>query len=143
MSSSIDFYLLKDTQATAAAMLACRLAEKAYGHGNSAFIYCDNAQNADAINQLLWTFKEDSFIPHARAGTSAEKEAPIVIGSDLTATTHDYDILINLHPQVNTAHVKFSRILDIVANDPMLKEHGRQRYRYYREAQYPLNLHEL
>lgn len=143
MSPSVDFYLLKDPKASAAAMLACRLAEKAYLHANSTYIYCDTPQNASAIDQLLWTFKDDSFIPHALAATTQHPQTPIAIGCDLTTLTRNYDILINLHPDIAANSEKFSRILDIVANEPSLKEQGRLRYKYYREANYPLNLHEL
>lgn len=143
MNASVDFYVLKDASASAAALLACRLAEKAYLKGNSAYIYCDNNQNAGAINQLLWTFKDDNFIPHALANTPTAIEAPITIGCDLMTLQRHYDILINLHPDVNAGSQKFNRILDIVANDARLKEQGRQRYKYYREANYSLNLHEL
>lgn len=143
MSVSVDFYLLKDISASAAALLACRLAEKAYLNANNTYIYCDNQQNASAIDQLLWTFKDDSFIPHALANTPTATEAPIVIGCDLTAEKRHYAILINLNPAVHPQSQKFNRILDIVANEALLKEQGRERYKYYREAHYSINLHEL
>ena len=140
---NVDFYVLKTGNATAGLLLACRLAEKAYATGNTAYVYCDTPQNAQSFDQLLWTFKEEAFIPHALKQQTAAAKAPIVIGCDLKNLDRDYDILINLHPEMVSALPPFQRILDIVANDAVLKERGRQRYKQYRNAQYPLNLHEL
>ncbi|MCD6045743.1 MAG: holC [Gammaproteobacteria bacterium] len=143
MNHSVDFYVLKDTGVEAGALLACRLAEKAYSHHKTVYIYCAENKIAVDLDKLLWTFKEESFIPHASATAATAADAPIVIGCDTTALNRDYDILINLHPEINPHWQKFSRILDIVANEPLSKELGRQRYKYYREANCQLSLHEL
>lgn len=143
MSHSVDFYVLKGTGVEASTLLACRLAEKAYSQHKTVYIHCAESTTAAAIDKLLWTFKEESFIPHASIPAATAANAPIVIGCDHTALARDYDILINLHPDINPDWQKFSRILDIVANEPQSKEFGRQRYKYYREAQCQLSLHEL
>jgi DNA polymerase-3 subunit chi len=139
----VDFYLLKETSAEANTLLACRLAEKAYLHEKTAYIYCAENKTVAAIDHLLWTFKEESFIPHASLEAAAAHNAPIVIGCHAEASNREYDILINLHPEINPGWQKFSRILDIIANEPLAKESGRQRYKYYREANCQLSLHEL
>ncbi len=143
MSLNVDFYVLKEMSANDSAHLACRLAEKAYLNGKITYIHCDNPNTVAALDQLLWTFKEDSFIPHASTAAPAAQSAPIVIGCNNDALTRHYDILINLHPDINPNWEKFSRILDIIANDALSKELGRQRYKYYRDANCPLSLHEL
>ena len=140
MSTHVDFYLLKEASEQASTLLACRLAEKAYLHNKTAYIYCDNENASIAVDQLLWTFKDDSFIPHARSTSSSAQKAPIVIGNDVSG---DYDILINLHREVFPAWQKLTRILDVVGADPLLKERGRQRYKYYRDADCVLTVHEL
>ncbi len=143
MSLSVDFYVLKETGAEASTLLACCLAEKAYLHHKTVYIHCAENKIAVDIDKLLWTFKEESFIPHASHTTAAAANAPIVIGCTYDEQHRIYDILINLHPKINPEWQKFSRILDIINNDPLSKERGRQRYKYYREAQCQLNLHEL
>ncbi len=143
MSHSVDFYVLQETGTEASSRLACRLAEKAYLHDKTAYIHCAENKTVAAIDQLLWTFKEESFIPHASVSAAAAHNAPIVIGCNNETLSRDYDILINLHPEINRCWQKFSRILDIIANEPLAKELGRQRYKYYREAQCQLSLHEL
>ena len=143
MSLNVDFYVLKETGAEASALLACRLAEKAYLHHKTVYIHCAENKTAAAIDHLLWTFKEESFIPHANTTAATAHNAPIVVGYNNDRLNRDYDILINLHPEINPDWQKFSRILDIIANEPLSKELGRQRYKYYREAQCQLNLHEL
>lgn len=143
MKQTVDFYILKEMGAETDAHLACRLAEKAYLSSKTAYIDCAESKTVAALDKLLWTFKEESFIPHASITTAAAQNAPIVIGCNREALSRNYDILINLHPEINPEWQKFSRILDIIANEPLAKESGRQRYKYYREAQCQLNLHEL
>jgi DNA polymerase-3 subunit chi len=143
MSLNVDFYVLKETGAEASTLLACRLAEKAYLHHKTVYIHCADNKTAAAIDHLLWTFKEESFIPHANASAITAAHAPIVIGCAHDEQNRAYDILLNLHSEIKPDWQKFSRILDIIANEPLSKELGRQRYKYYREAQCQLNLHEL
>ncbi len=143
MSIAVDFYLLKDTAVQAIALLACRLAEKTVAHHKTAYLCCANDNDVNAIDQLLWTFKEESFIPHAKENTLAAKTAPLVIGWNTQSLSRQYDILINLQSEIPTYWQSVTRILELVAADPTLKEHSRRRYKYYREANCQLQLHEL
>lgn len=135
---NIDFYILKAIGIEASMLLACRLAEKAYLNSNTVYIHCEENKTVTAIDKLLWTFKEESFIPHT---SKTDINAPITIGCN-NETIHR-DILINLHPDIHPDWQKFNRILDIVTNETVAKEKGRQRYKYYREANCQLSLHEL
>ncbi|MEZ5578324.1 MAG: DNA polymerase III subunit chi [Candidatus Competibacteraceae bacterium] len=45
---------------------ACRLADKAYGLGHTVYLFTASEARAAALDDLLWTFRQDSFVPHER-----------------------------------------------------------------------------
>ena len=64
----IDFYVLAQTDERARQLLACKLAEKAWRLENSVYIHTKNAADAERLDELLWTFRDGSFVPHGLAG---------------------------------------------------------------------------
>ncbi|MGA7539324.1 MAG: DNA polymerase III subunit chi [Steroidobacteraceae bacterium] len=60
----VDFYVLGDTASSARLKLACRLAEKAYLASQRALIWHTDRAELQALDELLWTFAEGSFVPH-------------------------------------------------------------------------------
>ncbi len=77
----IDFYVLPDHQDQSRALLACRLADKAYGLGHTVYILTASEAQAAALDDLLWTFRQDSFIPHERYPLVGTEGSPVLIGS--------------------------------------------------------------
>jgi DNA polymerase III subunit chi len=60
----VDFYVLEDAASSARLKLACRLAEKAYLASQRALIWHTDRAELQALDELLWTFAEGSFVPH-------------------------------------------------------------------------------
>ncbi len=139
----VDFYILQQDNPNDGQQLACRVAEKAYSQGNRVYVHTADAQQAEHIDQLLWTFRAGSFVPHARIDdNSPEAEVPVLIGHGTEPRDHD-DVLINLSPEVPLFFSRFHRVAEIISNDEEAKKLGRERFRFYRERGYPLNTHEL
>ena len=79
----VDFYLLKDTGNAAGPLFTCcRLAEKAYMQGHRIFINTESALQLQQLDDLLWTFRDGSFLPHAICGDDNADEQPILLGHD-------------------------------------------------------------
>ena len=93
----IDFYLLNEAAPEALWLTACRLLEKAYLKKHQVFVYCAHQQDAEHLDELLWTFKPDSFIPHHIQGEGPEPPPPIQIGYSQEPRGFN-DILFNLSP---------------------------------------------
>ncbi len=127
----IDFYLLSDDQPNAHWLVACRLLEKAYSRGHRVFVYCDNQQDAEFLDELLWTYKEDSFIPHNLEGEGPEPPPPIHIGYSSEPRGFN-DILLNLNKEVPPFYIKFKRIIELVPSNNEAKEQSRLHYKMYR-----------
>lgn len=141
-SRRVDFYLLNSSNAQDKFLFICRLLEKAYLRRHRVFVYCSGKDQAEALDELLWTFKEDSFIPHNLQGEGLEPPPAVQIGYQQEPRGYD-DILLNLHIDIPIFHGRFKRIIEVVSNEEEAKEQGRQRFRHYRGYQYDLHTHQM
>ena len=55
------------------------LVEKSLERGWKALIRVDSSERADTIDSLLWTYSEQTFLPHAQAGDGNPKRQPVLI----------------------------------------------------------------
>ncbi|MGZ5988748.1 MAG: DNA polymerase III subunit chi [Rhizomicrobium sp.] len=55
------------------------LIEKTLERGWRAVIRTESSERADAIDNLLWTYNDQSFLPHAQAGDGNPKRQPVLI----------------------------------------------------------------
>ncbi len=79
----IDFYVLSQSGEQARQLFACRLAEKAYKLEHTVHIHTGDEATAGRIDDLLWTFRDGSFVPHDRVrGGADEPRAPVTVGCD-------------------------------------------------------------
>ncbi|KTD68566.1 MULTISPECIES: DNA polymerase III subunit chi [Legionella] len=141
-SIRVDFYLLASNQNDARWLIACRLLEKAYAKGHKVYVLCNNQQDAELLDELLWTFKEDSFIPHNLQGEGPEPPPPIQIGYGREPRGFN-DILLNLANYIPDFYPKFKRIMEIVINEETDKEQSRAHYRDYRAKGCELHTHQI
>jgi len=138
----IDFYILPESDTTARLQFACRLIEKAYKQKHRIYIHAENKMLAHQLDEMLWTFRDDSFLPHNLYGEGPEPVPPIQIGFDLTPENHR-DILMNLSNQTPQFFSQFQRLLEIVAHDSTAQEAARERYRHYRAQNFEITTHKL
>lgn len=138
--TSIDFYVLDSARASARMHFACRLAYKAWQHDHMVYLHCANAQEAEQLDDLLWSFRPDAFLPHALH--SANPTERVVCGWENDPTPH-HDLLINLSNDTPEFFSRFSRLAEIlVEHDPII-DPARERYRFYRQRGYPLKTHQI
>ncbi len=136
----VDFYILAGSGRQAAEQFACRLCEKAYNQGNRIFIRAEDGAQTEALDELLWTFRSGSFLPHARVGADDE-DTPIVLGERVPERA--LDLLVNLAGTLDGPWQNFSRLAEVVDQRPGAIQAARQRYRAYRGAGYELHYHNL
>jgi len=111
---------------------ACGLVAKGLAHGvGHIHIQVGGAQQAERLDTLLWTFRKESFIPHALQ-TQAEGEA-VVIGDRPEALSEDA-LLINLGPEVPPAWQAFRRVFEVVVQAREVLEQTRAHFRHYHQA---------
>ena len=85
----IDFYILETASQQQRLDFVCRWIQKAQRSGATVMVAVDNEAQAKYLDQLLWRFKPESFLPHDCQG-SAQTGASVVIsyGEDFV-TFHD------------------------------------------------------
>jgi DNA polymerase-3 subunit chi len=139
----VDFYLLNQAGEQARQLFACRLADKAYRLENTVHIQAANADDAARLDDLLWTFRDGSFVPHHRIRSDGDDQAsPVTVGcGDLDTTSRD--LLINLCDDVPSFAGAFRRIAELVTADPECKQLGRKRFASYRDSGYTLETHDV
>lgn len=137
--TKVDFYILGNGSSQ---ITACKLAEKAYKMGHRIYVHVESEAQAKQIDEMLWTFRAGSFIPHKRYQSNNDNDSPVMVGYQ-DEPEIDCDILINLGTEVPLFFSRFDRVAEIISNEDDAKISGRQRFRFYRDRGYALNTHEL
>ena len=137
--TKVDFYILASGSRE---RTACKLSEKAYSLGNRVYIHTETVKQTQQIDELLWTFRDGSFVPHEQYQADASDNCPILIGCAENPDT-ECDVLINLAGEVPLFFSRFLRVAELVGTDATTKAQGRDRFRFYRDRGYPLETHEL
>lgn len=135
----IDFYILKHPQSNRS-QYCCKLIEKAYKKGCQLYIQLSSADEADFMDNLLWTFRDQSFIPHAQV--SSNTDAPVLLGYGEISPLQT-DVLINLSDTIPDNYQQFNRVIEITDHTPNITAMVREHYRYYKQHEQDLHSHNI
>jgi DNA polymerase-3 subunit chi len=139
----IDFYILAQADERARHVLACKLAEKAWRLDNSVYIHTRDPAEAERLDELMWVFRDGSFVPHGLTGRNdGTEESPIMIGCD-AGGLDGRDLLINLGDDIPAFAAGFPRVAELVTSDEECRNLSRKRYATYRDQGHELNTHKL
>lgn len=138
----IDFYSLEERSGGDRFLLTCRLVERIHAEGLRIFLHVPDREQARHVDRLLWTFRQQSFLPHGPADEADREITPILIGHDGDPGDEN-QVLINLGLEVPTFFGSFERLCEPVDQDPAVRDAGRKRYAYYRDRGYPLHHHKI
>ena len=138
----VDFYVLPDQRDNGRALLACRLADKAYSLGHTVYLLTASAAQAAALDDLLWTFRQDSFIPHERYPLAGAESSPVLVGA-ASPLEVNARVLINFTEALPEGLERFERVVELVDQNPDVLAKSRERFKQYRERGYPPETHKL
>ncbi len=139
--SAVDFYLLEKSSEPAVLRLACKVAEKAWRSDYKVFLLARDERQVQFLDDLLWTYSQASFVPHAQA--QEDTDAPVVIGSTLPEDAGNRTALVTLRAQPVEQPFLRLRIADIIGAGDSEKAEARQRFRYYRNLGIEPGMHKL
>jgi len=143
MTERVDFYVLKSATVAQRANFACRLTEKAYLRDLRIVILSETLADAQALDDMLWTFSERSFVPHAISDARSDATTPVQLTADLDAI-EGADLLVNLSGRLPTRVERFARVAEIIDGDDDCRRLGRERFKIYRdELKLPIETHQL
>ena len=137
----VDFYKLKSSTSSSVNRFCCQLTDKVVKLGHTVFIRTINERETQVIDDLLWTWNDSSFLPHAKLGDRDDVAPPVIIGHNASAATGH--LLINLADEPPENIDGFERIAEIINDDADNLKKGRARYAFYRKDAYPLHYHEI
>ena len=139
----VDFYVLERADERSRHTLACKLAEKAYRLDNTVYIHTKSRADAQHLDELLWTFRDGSFVPHGLHGGGATDDmSPVVIGSG-SNDVEARDLLINLCDEIPAFADSFPRVAELVTSDENCKLLSRKRFAEYRDKGHSIQTHKL
>lgn len=144
MTERVDFYVLKSASARQRWNFVCRLTEKAYLRDLRILIVNDCAADAQALDELLWTFNERSFIPHriCEDAQPADPSMPVHLALE-SQQLPAADLLVNLTPRIPEQAQRYARIAEVIDAGEDCRRFARERFRAYRELQLPMETHQL
>ena len=136
-----DFYLIaKERFREEPLLLVCELAKKAYAANLPTLVLARDAAQAEALDDLLWSFDADEYLPHQIAGDDEDELCPILIA------TPDMDVparplLVNLRDAVPAGN--YDRVLEVVPADPEARGPLRERWKHYQALGFEVKKYDM
>ena len=136
-----DFYLIAKPRFLEEPMrLVCELARKSYDKGLWTLILARDTAQAEALDELLWSFDDDAYIPHQIAGDEEDELTPVLIA------TPDMDVpsralVINLRD--DTYLGACDRVLEVVPADASARGPLRERWKQYKALGFDVNKYDM
>lgn len=125
-----DFYLIEKPRFREDPLrLVCELVKKAYAAEQPTLVLARSQEQADALDDLLWAFDDESFIPHQLAGDEDDAISAVVIAAPGVQTA-DRPLVVNLRDEC--APGAYERVLEVVAADAAERDGSRVRWAEYK-----------
>lgn len=129
--TEINFY----TAVANPLMAAARLTGKAFAQGRRVRVLTPDAVATQLLDRMLWELPPEGFVPHVMLSSPHAGVTPIIVDH---ATTHDgvADVLINLGAEPPSFFARFERLFEIVGQDDVMADAGRERWKFYKARGY-------
>ena len=140
--SRADFYLIaKPRFLEQPLLLVCELTKRAYAASQPTLILARDMAQAEELDDLLWAFDPDGYLPHQIAGTDEdEEETPVLIAAPETDAP-SRPLVINLRDDVWLQPC--DRILEVVPAEESARGGSRERWKQYKALGFELNKHDM
>ena len=136
-----DFYLIdKPRFREQRLLLVCELVKKAFAAEQPLLILARSQEQAEAIDQLLWEFDDDAFIPHQIAGDEDDAICAVLIATP-DVVGEERALVLNLRDEC--APGNWDRVLEVIAAETSEREGSRTRWREYQQRGIELKKHDM
>lgn len=129
----VNFYVLNVPSREKVFTFICHLLEQSHQNKQYIYVHVDSQKRAEHLDGLLWTYRDDSFLPHGLCYESTTT-FPIAIGFDQEKPASIYQILLNLSNKIPNFYHDFEMIYEFVTADSTEQAQAREKYRQYRNA---------
>ena len=112
-------------------LFACQLCADFYRQGLRVYVFCQNQQDAELLDEVLWQFDAERFVPHNLAGEGPQRGAPIEISWQMPKSSRQ--VLINLTESIPSFANRYMQVIEFVPVAADKKSNAREKYKQYRQ----------
>jgi DNA polymerase-3 subunit chi len=119
--------------------VVCDVVENEFEQNNKVVINVSDENEGKTLDNMLWSWKQSSFIPHNFTNTLAESnQDPVRIAMDISENI-SYDTLILVNPAELDVCNNYKRVIDFAEKyNPTKLETDRKRYKLYRDKKFTI-----
>jgi DNA polymerase-3 subunit chi len=136
--TNITFHLVPTPTLAAVDAVLPALLEGFVRAGRKVVVRCPDDERLRRLNETLWTFAPESFLPHGTAADGFAARQPVYLTTQPNDVPNNADVLVRVSgsdaPDVST----FDDVLDVFDGSDRQKEAARARWRTLKEQGYPL-----
>lgn len=119
----------------------CLQVQAAWEAGERVYVWADSEAEARRLDELLWTFRDDAFVPHDLWQGEAELDTPVAVGWR-AGDPNDAACAVLARDTAPAELAGFERVVDFAPVDvPERIGPARNRYRAFREAGFRVSFH--
>lgn len=136
----VEFHILSGTGDEARRRHACQLVDQACQQNKPVFIRVASEADAQKLDESLWIFRDQAFIPHEVITPQSPPHPRIMalIGMNEAVPAGFQSLLINLGNDIPTQIEDVAQAIEVVDADPDHKRQARERYKAYRDRGFTL-----
>ena len=137
-----DFYLIARPRfRDQPLLLVCELARKASDAGLATLVLARDSAQAEQLDDLLWSFDPDAFVPHQIAGAEIDEEEATVLIATPDTDAALRPLVINLRDAA--VEGSFDRVLEVVPADESARAPSRERWKQYLARGIDVSKHDM
>lgn len=142
--TQVDFYVLPDTTLEARLDFACRLTETIARKGYRLHLHAEDEAMARALDERLWSFRPDAYVPHALLDSELADGVPVTLGwQGPPPPERGVQAMLNLHPEIPEWFSRFERVAEIINQHQDVLTAKRECWQIYRKRGYAVKAHQL
>jgi len=141
-NQSYWFHILTQSSPAARNLHAAKLVDKAWQQGDRVGIVCDTMQHAQELDDLIWNFSPDAFIPHSIVPDSATTCTDPVGILLCPPVPEDWDTVIILSATLPTDADRFKRLALVAHNDETVLTQARSHFKQLRAMGIEARVHD-
>jgi DNA polymerase III subunit chi len=129
----VDFYVLEGSDTRERLKFACRVVDKAFQAEQRVLVCLESATELATFDDLLWSFAQDSFVPHEPLTAESDWEETPVLLSVQQPPAASADVIVNLATTLPPDLANTPSVIEIIDADATRRQAGRVRYKQYRD----------
>lgn len=135
---NIAQFAMLDVQLNLQEHFACWLTLQNWRSGLRILLVCEDQAQAERLDEAMWQFDTEAFLPHNLAGEGNGLVSPVELCWPNKRGNASRDLLINLGAPFPDFATTFKQVIDFVPVDENLKVLARERYKQYRQIGFHL-----